>query len=82
MLYNVFNQSFTIFFIKFNHCEEIRMQAKVTGPSVTLQKMPLSIPFTLCHLLIEMSHYLPERRYGSHVPFVNLAAVIWSYIPV
>lgn len=82
MLHDLFNQSFAILFTKLNHCEEIRMQAQVIRPLVTLQKMSLSVPFTLCYLLIRMNHSLLKKRSQSHVPFVNLAAVIWSCIPV
>ena len=78
MLHDLFNQTFAILLTKLNYCEEIKMQAQVICPLVTLQKMSLSVPFTLCHLLIRMNHSLLKKRSQSHVPFVNLAAVIWS----
>ena len=80
MSHDLFNQSFIIHFTKLNHCEEIRIQAQVTELSVTIQKMSLSIPFTLCHLLIEMNHSLPESKSWFYVLFVILAAWVWSYI--
>lgn len=80
MLHDLFNQSFIIHFTKLNHCEKIRTQAQVTELSVTIQKMSLSIPFILCHLLIKMNHSLSETKSWFHIPFVMLAAGVWSCI--
>lgn len=62
-----------LFLTKFNYCKEIRMQVQVIDPSMTLQKKSSSVPFPLYHSLLKTF---------VHVPFVNLAAVVWSCIPV
>ena len=49
------------------------MQVQVIGPCMTLQRKSSPVPFPLYHSLLKTF---------VHVPFVNLAAVVWSCIPV